>query len=395
MRSAEQEIEEHGTSVEEIVEGYGTPVYVFFKDKVIERYRIFKETAQRYFNSFLIAYSYKANRFREICSIFKDLSAGADVVSGIELDVAEKIGLPPDRIIFNSPHKTDEEIRRSIKIGIGSLNIDSAEELSHVESIVERSGGKLNVGVRVRPREEVSVQGFSVPRQFGVDYEDLPRIARRIISNGGLNFTQLHSHIGTQVQKVEAFKKEAVLLEKSASLLEKSGIDVETLNFGGGYPLEETPDLFSEEVPSLDDVMKALRSGVERERHFIFEPGRYLVGPAALMLTKVVSVKRGFRGGQTVVVDTSILFLNSASYVRHRIEPVGVEGREEETDVYGSSCTSVDVLGVGVNLPKLKEGDILAIRDCGAYTVFLSPVLHRERPKSLLVERGNIKVMEE
>jgi diaminopimelate decarboxylase len=377
----------------DIAREHGTPVYLFFKSKIIERYKIFQETAAKYFGDFSIAYSYKANRLYDVCSTFKELSAMADVLSDLELDVAERVGLDPAMIVFNSPYKTDEEISRSIKMGIGSLNIDSLEELKRVEFLVERATG-LNIGIRIRPRIPPP-KTFALTAHFGLDREDLLKAVVKIRENKKLFFTQIHSHVGTQISEPNVFRENAAFLDETADFLEEKGIEVPALNVGGGYPLKETPDLLNPNTPDLDDVMREIRKGLRGKRHIIFEPGRFLVGPAGLMLTKVVSVKKDWNGNQLVVVDTSLYFVNSASYVSHRIIPVGVGGAEEETDVYGSSCASIDLIRAGVDLPKLKEGDLLAIMDCGAYSVFLAPDFHRKRPKILFVDEKGLREVRE
>ncbi|RSN71938.1 MAG: hypothetical protein DSO07_08770 [Thermoproteota archaeon] len=373
---------------------HGTPVYLFFKSKIVERYKAFQETAAKYFGDFSIAYSYKANRLYDVCSTFKELSAMADVLSDLELDVAERVGLDPAMIIFNSPYKTDEEISRSIKMGIGSLNIDSLEELKRVEFLVERANSGLNIGIRMRPKIPPP-KTFALPAHFGLDREDLLKAVAKIRGNKKLFFTQIHSHVGTQISELNVFRQNAAFLDETADFLEEKGIEVPALNVGGGYPLKETPGLLDPNTPDLDDVMQEIRRGLRGKRHIIFEPGRFLVGPAGLMLTKVVSVKKDWNGNQLVVVDTSLYFVNSASYVSHRIIPVGMGGAEEETDVYGSSCASIDLIRAGVDLPKLKEGDLLAIMDCGAYSVFLAPDFHRKRPKVLFVDEKGLREVRE
>jgi diaminopimelate decarboxylase len=378
----------------DIAREHGTPLYLFFKSKIIERYKIFQEVSAKYFRDFSVAYSYKANRLYDVCSTFKGLSAMADVLSDLELNVAEKVGLDPAMIIFNSPYKTDEEIRRSIEMGIGSLNIDSLEELKRVELLVERANSRLNVGIRIRPRIP-HLKAFALPAHFGLDREDLLKAVAKIRENRKLHFTQIHSHIGTQITELNAFRQNAAFLDETAAFLEERGIEVPALNVGGGYPLKETPSLLDPHTPDLDDVMQEIRRGVKGKRHIIFEPGRFLVGPAGLMLTKVVSVKKDWNGNQLVVVDASLYFINSASYVSHRIIPVGVDGAGEETDVYGSSCASIDLIKAGADLPKLKEGDLLAIMDCGAYSVFLAPRFHRERPKILFVDEKGLREVKE
>ncbi|WP_161969701.1 diaminopimelate decarboxylase family protein [Candidatus Methanodesulfokora washburnensis] len=377
------------TFLMEIAEEYGTPVYVISKRAIVESYNEFVTIAGKYFRNFLVAYSYKANRNPFVCSVFKDLGALADVVSGIELNVAKKVGLPGERIIFNSPYKTGEEIKESMELGIMSLNIDSLEELERVKRISHNIRGSLNVGVRIRPEIRAPI-----PPQFGLDLESAKKAVRKI-KEYGFNFSQIHAHIGTQITDLVLWNKFSEFMRKAADDIERE-IEVPAINMGGGYPLKRTPKLFDEETPSLENIMRSIREGLDDyNKTLIFEPGRILVGPSAILLTRVVSKKISRDGKPILIVDSSVYSVNTAFYLKHEVISVDREGRLVETDIYGCSCSATDALRIGCMLPPVREGDLLAIMDCGAYSFYLDPEFHRKRPKVLFVDEKGLREVRE
>ena len=388
-----------------IIKEYGTPLFVVSKKQVIQNYNRFYELFSKY-EKVLIAYSYKTNYLPSICSILNQEGAGAEVVSGFELFLAMKLGVPSSKIVFNGPGKTDQEITMAIDYDIALINADSIEELERINKIANNKGKIANVGIRIKP----NIPGFFAWPKFGLDVDRWAFEAyEKAVAMENLNVIGIHAHIGTQIctsrPYIESIRQMTELMHR---LYTKLGIKIKYMDIGGGfgvsgfeplYPIEdqtEEPETLDEMVESIVKELSSCISHYElSEPILILEPGRSIVTDAVLLLTMVEATKTVGKNTKTVVVDGGINLIQFAPYYYHRIIPViDNNDRELETvDICGPLCMQLDVIGVNRKLPALKRGDYLAVLDSGAYSLSLSQQFIRPRPPVVLVSENAYKMV--
>ena len=387
-----------------IIKKYGTPLFVVSKKQLVQNYNKFHELFMNY-TKVLIAYSYKTNYLPSICSILNQEGAGAEVVSGFELFLAMKLGVPPSKIIFNGPGKTNQEITMAIDYDIALINADSIEELERINIIANQKGKIANVGIRIKP----NIPGFFTWPKFGLDVDMWAFEAyEKALAMENLNVIGIHAHIGTQICNsqpyIETIRQMTELMHR---LYTKLGIKIKYMDIGGGFGVSGFEPLYpvedqNEETETLDEmaesIIKVLYSCISHyklsETILILEPGRSIVSDATLLLTMVEATKTVGKNTKTVVVDGGINLIQFAPYYYHRILPVINDNGELETvDICGPLCMQSDVIGVNRKLPTLKRGDYLAVLDSGAYSLSLSQQFIRPRPPVVLVNGNTHKLV--
>ncbi len=384
----------------ELIREYGTPLFVISEKQIKQNYnRSYKAFSSRYPKS-LIAYSYKTNYLPAVCDILHREGAGAEVVSGFELFLARKLGVPPSKIIFNGPGKTDQEIKMLIDEGVALVNVDSIDELDRINQIAEGKGEIVDVGIRVKP----NIADFFVWPKFGLDIDRWAFEAyKRASELANINVVGIHAHIGTQICEtspyVESIRQMTKLMHEVNA---KLGIEFEFIDIGGGfgvpgftpiYPFEEaienpaTIDQFAESIS--ETLLSSISDYDLPELTLVLEPGRILITDPVVLLTMVEGTKIVGKNTKTVMVDGGINLIHFAPSYYHRILPVMNGGDEREVvDICGPLCMQLDVLGVNRELPVLKRGDFLAMLDAGAYSISLSQQFIRPRPPVVLVDGG-------
>jgi len=384
----------------ELIREYGTPLFVISEKQIKQNYnRSYKAFSSRYPKS-LIAYSYKTNYLPAVCDILHREGAGAEVVSGFELFLARKLGVPPSKIIFNGPGKTDQEIEMLIDEGVALVNVDSIDELDRINQIAEGKGEIADVGIRVKP----NIADFFVWPKFGLDIDRWAFEAyKRASELANINVVGIHAHIGTQICStapyVESIRQMTKLMHEVNA---KLGIEFEFIDIGGGfgvpgftpiYPFEEaienpaTIDQFAESIS--ETLLSSISDYDLPELTLVLEPGRILITDPVVLLTMVEGTKIVGKNTKTVMVDGGINLIHFAPSYYHRILPVTDGGGEREVvDICGPLCMQLDVLGVNRELPVLKRGDFLAVLDAGAYSISLSQQFIRPRPPVVMVGEG-------
>ncbi|RLG40604.1 MAG: diaminopimelate decarboxylase [Thermoproteota archaeon] len=390
-----------GHDLVELAEKFGTPLYVVDAQRIRENYRRFRDAFSSY-PRVLIAYAYKANPNLAVCSILKDEGAGAEVVSGGELYIALKVGVDPEKIVFDGVSKGEEELRMAIEEEIGAINVESLEELRKIEKIASRLGKKARIGVRLNPDVPVRTHPHDVTgarhSKFGLDFKSALKAYEMAMKMRNIEVKGVHIHIGSQITQVDSFKSAALKLFDLASRLRGMGITLEYLDLGGGLGVTQGKDHLKEYA---DALLKVIREKAEEldlgEPKLIFEPGRYIVADSSVLLTRVNYVKEIF-GRKWVLVDAGMNdFIRPAMYgATHKIVPVNKPQGEERYDVGGPICESSDVFGRDVRLPKMEAGDLLAILDVGAYGICMSSQYNsRPRPAMVLVDGDKVSVVRE
>lgn len=374
--------------LETLARKFGTPLYVYSYHTLISHF-VKLQSAFKEINP-LICYSVKANSNLAILKALVDKGAGLDIVSGGELFRALKSGCPPTRIVYASVGKTTFEIEEAIKKGILFFNVESAAELENINHVASSLGKKVNVALRINPDVEPRTHKYittgKLTNKFGIDFNSAYQILllRKALNN--VNISGLHIHIGSQITESDSFVEAIKKVGKFIEGLRKKGIVIEYLNIGGGLGIiydKETPQTAQKFAAKVLPLLKKLKVKV------IMEPGRFIVGNAGVFITKVLYVKNTPLK-KFVIIDGGMNdLIRPALYgAYHQILPLDKhEGRaSQKVDVVGPICESGDFLAKDRMLPKVKEGDLLAVMSAGAYGFSMSSNYNsRRRSEEIMV----------
>ncbi|HQO37633.1 MAG TPA: diaminopimelate decarboxylase [Candidatus Omnitrophota bacterium] len=375
--------------VKALAEKFGTPLYVYSYNTFIGHFLKLKKAFAPV--KPLICYSVKANSNLAILKALVEHGSGLDIVSGGELFRALKVGCPPSRIVYASVGKTDKEIEEAISKGILFFNVESLPELENINRIARRLKKKTNVALRINPDVEAKTHKYittgKLTNKFGIDFDTATDILRIAGELSNVTIKGLHIHIGSQITIgepfVEAIKKVVAFIKSNKA----RGVDIEYLNIGGGLGIiysHEVPQTAAEFAAKVLPILKA--SGLK----IIMEPGRFIIGSAAVLVTKVLYVKKTPLK-KFVIVDAGMndLIRPSLYEAHHEIVPLIDEHRaSEKVDVVGPICESGDFLAKERMLPKVKEGEYLAVMCAGAYGFSMSSNYNSRRRAAEILVKG-------
>jgi diaminopimelate decarboxylase len=384
-----------GVSLEDAARAHGTPLYVYSRAAIESAFRAYEAAFAPARPR--ICYAVKANGNGAILRLLASLGAGADIVSGGELLAALRAGFPAERIVFAGVGKTDAEIDLGLEHGIGEWNAESEDEIARIGRAALTRGAVARVSLRVNPdidpRSHPYISTGLREAKFGVAIGLAPEILRRARERAGVEIVGVQCHIGSQITDLEPLAAAArALADLSRSLLDE-GFPLRTIDLGGGlgvsYDGRGAPDasgLASAILPAVEGLPLTL----------VLEPGRSLVAGSGVLLTRVLYVKGG-HGKTFVVVDAGMNdLLRPALYdAYHRVEPVVPRGREAElVDVVGPVCETSDFLARRREIERPDPGDLLAVRDVGAYGFAMSSTYNmRPRAAEVLVEDGRARLI--
>jgi diaminopimelate decarboxylase len=381
-----------GVSLAELADAYGTPVYVYSRAVVEENFRRFDAAFASV--PHIVCYATKANSALALLRLVAELGGGADVVSGGELRAALESGIPADRVVFSGVGKTEAEIGAGVEAGILALNAESEREIEKIDACARRLGTVARVALRVNPdidaRSHPYISTGLRQNKFGVDIAKARGLFAAARKLPGIRMTGIQAHIGSQIGDAQPLAQTAGELAALAGDLAADGFSIETLDVGGGLGIGErrlSPEDYAAAVlPRLAGVPARI----------LVEPGRAIVGPAGALVARVLYVKEE-RGRTFVVVDAGMNdLLRPALYqAAHPIESVSAKDSPVITaDVVGPVCETADCFQRDARLPRPEEGDLLAIRDAGAYgAAMASNYNFRSRPAEVLVESGGTRVI--
>jgi len=378
-------------SLTDIAKNVGTPAYVYNAEAIRGRYRSLDTALGSLPHR--ICFAVKANSNLGILRILRDLGAGADIVSAGELARALAAGFAPDQIVFSGVGKTAEELRSAIRAGVGHLNVESREELELVGRIAEAEAAQVRVGIRVNPDVTTETHPYISTGKsgikFGVPTDQVVPAAEYILAHPRLELTTVAMHLGSQLVDTAPFRQGIARLIDLVEHLRKAGIGtLRVLDIGGGLGIRYQdepamdPDEFARAVVPL-----LAPTGLE----IYLEPGRFLVGSAGVLLTRVLYRKQS-GGKEFVVVDAGMNDLVRPSHYQayHEIVELVEQGRTSaRVDVVGPVCETGDFLALDRTLPGLEAGDALALLGAGAYGfVMASNYNSRPRPPEVIVDEG-------
>ena len=379
-----------GVSLTTVAARFGTPTYCYANAALVARYQALAAAAPHA----LICYSIKANDNLAVIRTLARLGAGADIISGGELRRALQAGIAAEQLAFAGPGKTREEMELALASGVGQFNVESPAELEALASAARAQGTQAPVALRVNPDVDAETHDkIATGRRgdkFGIDDSDIAALYARAAALEGIEPVGLAVHIGSQLSRLAPFEAAYERVIALVEDLRAAGHPVERINLGGGLGVR-----YRDETPPPVEAYGAL---VERVRQrlgvtAIIEPGRWLVAPAGVLLTRVIAVKRAGERRCAIVDAAMNDLMRPALYdAWHAIEPVAEPARgvsTVETDVAGPVCESADVLGRARPLPPLAAGDLLALRDVGAYGSVMASTYNSRPLAAEVMVRGD------
>jgi len=383
--------------VKKIVKDLGTPLYIYSYKTLMRHYRAFKDAFDGYPS--IICFALKANSNIALLTALAQKGCGADVVSGGELYLAMKSGIPGRKIVYAGVGKTPEEIRYALKSRILMFNIESSDELMAIDGIAGEMRVKAPIALRVNPNINASTHPYISTglkkHKFGIPIEEAVEHYRLASSLSNTRVCGIHCHIGSQITKVSPFVEALKKVLQLAKKLKTRGIQVQYLDIGGGLGI--TYD--NEVTPYPEELAKAITPLI-REYDFtlILEPGRSIAGNAGILVTRALYLKKSvFK--DFVIVDSGMndLIRPSLYGAYHQIVPVRKNSREKiKVDIVGPICESGDFFAKERKINRPLKDDLLAVMSAGGYGFSMSSNYNgRPRPAEVLVHGKNYYVIRE
>jgi len=385
-----------GVPLSAIAEAEGTPVYVYSAAVLRERYRALDHAFGSHPHR--LHYALKANSTLGLARLLCELGSAADANSIWEVELARKAGFSAADIVFTGVGKSPAELECAVPLGLKAINVESVGELARVEAIAVRLGLVGRVALRVNPDIDAKSHphistGLRI-NKFGMPLDDVRALFRTIMSRRSLKLVAIHVHIGSQMTTTEPLARSAALVADLVKELGACGIPLEYVDLGGGLGISYD----GRPVPTVEQYVTALLSAVAPTGlPIVIEPGRAIVGPSGTLLARVIDLKPRNADSQFAVLDAGMAeLMRPALYnAYHGVEPVSVRsGGETQYELVGPICESADVVARDRLLTPLEVGDLVAIRDAGAYGSAMASNYNRHPlPAEVLVDDGRWRVI--
>ncbi|MCY9000246.1 diaminopimelate decarboxylase [Bacillus spizizenii] len=388
-----------------LAEKYGTPLYVYDVALIRERAKSFKQAFITAGLKAQVAYASKAFSSVAMIQLAEEEGLSLDVVSGGELYTAVAAGFPAERIHFHGNNKGREELRMALEHRIGCIVVDNFYEISLLEDLCEETGHSIDVLLRITPGVEAHTHDYITTGQedskFGFDLHNgqTERAIEQVLQSEHIQLLGVHCHIGSQIFDTAGFVLAAEkIFKKLDEWRESYSFVSKVLNLGGGFGIRYTED--DEPLHATEYVEKIIEAVKENAARYGFnipeiwiEPGRSLVGDAGTTLYTVGSQKEVPGVRQYVAVDGGMNdnirpALYQAKYEAATANRIG-EAHDKTVSIAGKCCESGDMLIWDIDLPEVKEGDLLAVFCTGAYGYSMANNYNRiPRPAVVFVENG-------
>ncbi len=390
------------------VERWGTPLYVYDGERIQTQYGKFQKAVASHYGDVAVCYAVKANTSLAILSILRKLGASVDIVSLGELDAALRSGFHPEGIIYTSNGKSDFDLEAAAESGI-VINLDNTSELERLIAISERLEAPPRVSFRINPDIDAhthpKIATALASSKFGLPVAgDVALDAyRQALASDSLDVVGVHTHIGSQIADVAAFRELGEKMARFITALDgELGFAPRIVDVGGGLGIA----YHKEKMPSPQAYARAVIAPLKESFKEIgitpslwFEPGRFLVGEAGILLTRVTSVKES-KQVSYINVDAGFNDLvRPAMYdAHHEVSVVGSDGTKaiKTYCIAGNLCESGDILARDRKLPRVKAGDLIAIHDAGAYGMSMASTYNSmPLPAEVLVLDGGLHLIRE
>ncbi len=386
-----------GVGVKELIQQYGSPLFVISEKQIRRNYQHATRVFKTRYPKVQFAWSYKTNYLNAVCKVFHQEGSWAEVVSGFEYEKAIGNGVPGNKIIFNGPDKTDEQLITAARNN-SLIHIDHFDELYSLIKLSEELQLKPRVAIRVNMDTGIYPQWD----RFGFNFENGQawNAITRILNDENLNLVGLHCHIGTFMLDTSAYAVAATkLCELAWNIKEKHNKTIQYLDMGGGFPSTNTlkgsylPGI--DTVPTIDQFADVITSvilgfGFKQEELplLILETGRALIDDAGYLLGTVLANKRLADGRRSTILDFGVNSLFTSFWYEHKVSPAQEGGQyTEETVLYGPLCMNIDIIRDNITLPLLQKGDHLVVHKVGAYNMTQWMQFITLRPNIVLLDQ--------
>jgi len=388
-----------GVSVKSLINQYGSPLFVISEKQIRRNYQNATRIFKTRYPKVQFAWSYKTNYMNAVCQVFHQEGSWAEVVSGFEYDKALGNGVPGNKIIFNGPDKTDEQLIAAA-CNNSLIHIDHYDELYTLIRLSEEHNLRPRVAVRINMDTGI----YPKWDRFGFNFENGQawNAITRIINSENLELVGLHCHIGTFMLSPLAYATAtSKLCELTWSIKEKFNKTLQYLDLGGGFPSMNTlkgaylPG--SDTVPSIDQFADAITDVILGYGFkqgdlplLILESGRALIDDAGYLLGTVIATKRLSDGRRATILDFGVNTLFTSFWYDHKVSPVESFGKHtEEMVLYGPLCMNIDIVRESITMPLLEKGNHLVVHKVGAYNMSQWMQFITLRPNIVLIDNEN------
>ena len=365
----------------ELAARFGTPCYVYSRAALEAAYRQYAAAFAG--TRHLVCYAMKANSNLAVLDTFARLGCGFDIVSGGELARVLAAGGDPAKVVFSGVGKTEDEMEAALAAGILCFNVESAAELDVLNGVAGRMAATAPVSFRVNPDVDPRTHPYIATglkeSKFGVAFDEAPALYRHAATLPHIAVRGIDCHIGSQVTDLPAYAETAAKMFELVDRIAADGIRLDHVDLGGGIGIRY------QDEDTIDPVLYALavrRACGDRTHKLLFEPGRFLVGNAGVLLTRVLYLKPGTVRNFAIVDAAMNDLIRPALYEAwHGVDPVRPRsGSARRWQIVGPICESGDFLARDRDLV-LAPGDLLAVRGAGAYGFAMSSN-YNSRPRA-------------
>lgn len=387
-----------GANVVDLARKHGTPLYVIDEGRIRSNYRRFAAA----FPDADVYYAAKANGHIAVLRMLAQEGAGADVFSAGELYAARLAGIPPERTLFNGNSKTDAELRMACDADV-RVSVDSLDELRTLARIASESNKEVEIAFRVNPdispATHPKIATGLAQSKFGIPHHQVLACYVEALSLEGVRPSGVHCHIGSQILELSPF---AEMMTRMMDLVEalknelKLELDFIDIGSGLGIPYTGTAptpiDLANTVLPIFTERSRAL----DIRPKLVLEPGRYVVGDAAILLCAVNTVKEAYSTFVGVDAGFNLLLRPTLYESWHEVIVANKLGKKADNvyTIAGPICESGDILARDRLLPQVEKGDLIAILDTGAYGFAMSSQYNgRPRSSEILVNEGEAEII--
>lgn len=354
----------------DIAAAAGTPCYVYSTATLTRHYTVFAEALAGL--DAQVFYAVKANGNIAVIGTLAALGAGADVVSGGELERALAAGVPPERIVFSGIGKTEPELARALDLGIHQINVESIPELELLDRVARARGAVADIAIRVNPdvdaKTHAKITTGKRENKFGIDIDRAHEVYGRAAALAGVRAVGVAMHIGSQLTDLAPYRAAYARAAELVRELREAGHDIDRLDLGGGLGIPYA----AENPPSPAEYGEMVKATVGNLGCALaFEPGRMIAGNAGVLLSRVVYVKEG-ANRRFLILDAAMNdLIRPALYdAYHEVVPVTEPAAGAErapADIVGPVCETGDTFAKERPMPPLAAGDLVAFRSAGAY----------------------------
>ena len=380
--------------IDSIAKRYGTPLYCYSFEKIKKNITNFKKN----FKSFspLICFAVKSNTNIKILKEIKKFNIGADVVSIGELMKALKAGIKPQKIVFSGVGKTTKEIEYAVTKNILLINTESKSEILEIEKIAKKKRKIINIGIRLNPNTDAKtlsqISTGKKENKFGVNQKIFLQLVSYLKDSKYLNLKCLSVHIGSQILNHKPYEN---MLKVIDQIISKSNHKFEYIDLGGGMGIDYE---HNNSKLNLKKYSKNIEKFLKKNNSkIIFEPGRSIIGNSAVLVTKILYIKEGYKK-DFVILDAAMNdLMRPALYgAKHKIIPSKKTKKvtKKSYEFVGPICESTDTFAIVKKYQKLNEKDFLVICDVGAYGTSLASNYNvRPKPIEILIKGSKIQVI--